>query len=177
MVNKKSMMKVNLCESLRGLMLKRPFEKITIKNICDETGVIRATFYNHFEDKYDCLNAIIYEDIHEAQSHSNNDHHELIKCFINNLEENREFYKIAYRVEGQNRFKDMMIDNIAIVINDILTKRRNDYLKDEFNNLFISRYYATMIELYVHECIFSTNPINFDRLNKLLKSSFSDFIK
>ena len=52
MVNKKSMMKVNLCESLRGLMLKRPFEKITIKNICDETGVIRATFYNHFEDKY-----------------------------------------------------------------------------------------------------------------------------
>lgn len=177
MVNKKSMMRVNLCENLRELMLKKPFEKITIKNICDETGVIRATFYNHFEDKYDCLNAIIYEDINEAESQSGNDHHELIRYFIRSLEDNREFYKIAYRVEGQNSFKDMMIDNIAIVINEILNKKRNDYLKDEFNNLFISRYYATMIELYLHECIFSTKPINFDRLNKLLKSSFNDFIK
>jgi Transcriptional regulator len=53
-------MKVSLAENLRALMVKHLFEKITIKQICDETGVNRATFYNYFEDKYDCLQWIVY---------------------------------------------------------------------------------------------------------------------
>ena len=39
-------------------MQEKPFEKITIKQICDRTGVIRATFYNHFEDKYAALDYV-----------------------------------------------------------------------------------------------------------------------
>ncbi len=55
-------MKTVLAENLRELMKKKLFEKIAIKQICDETGVIRATFYNYFDDKYDCLNWIIHRD-------------------------------------------------------------------------------------------------------------------
>ena len=50
---RKNIMKNSLAENLRYLMQRKVFEKITIKQICDETGVIRATFYNYFEDKYD----------------------------------------------------------------------------------------------------------------------------
>lgn len=51
-MEKRGMMKRFLAESLKELMLQKSFEKITIKQICDKTGVIRATFYNYFEDKY-----------------------------------------------------------------------------------------------------------------------------
>lgn len=37
------------------LMGEKPFEKISIIDICTSAGVPRATFYNHFEDKYDLL--------------------------------------------------------------------------------------------------------------------------
>ena len=47
-LNEKVTMKDLLSEGLYILMQQKPFEKITIKQICDKTGVIRGTFYNHF---------------------------------------------------------------------------------------------------------------------------------
>ena len=42
-----------LADSLKELALIRPMEKITIKEITDKAGVIRPTFYKHFQDKYE----------------------------------------------------------------------------------------------------------------------------
>ena len=44
-----------LAESLKELAGTKPIEKITIKEITDKAGVIRPTFYNHFQDKYELL--------------------------------------------------------------------------------------------------------------------------
>ena len=54
-MNTKMNMKELLVEGLYLCMKDKPFEKITIKQICDKTGVIRGTFYNHFIDKYEAL--------------------------------------------------------------------------------------------------------------------------
>ena len=40
-----------LAESLKDLVQRVPFEKITIKQITEGAGVIHGTFYNHFQDK------------------------------------------------------------------------------------------------------------------------------
>ena len=53
-------MKDMLATSLYQLMMEKPFEKITIKQITDKTGVIRGTFYNHFYDKYETLEYLAY---------------------------------------------------------------------------------------------------------------------
>lgn len=44
-----------LSEALTKLMIKKPFEKISVTDICDEAMVHRTTFYSHFHDKYDLL--------------------------------------------------------------------------------------------------------------------------
>ena len=44
-----------LAESLIELSAKKPIDKITIKEITDKAGVIRPTFYNHFQDKYELI--------------------------------------------------------------------------------------------------------------------------
>ena len=49
-----------LAESLKELTIKQPIEKITIKEITDKAGVIRPTFYNHFQDKYELLLSLIH---------------------------------------------------------------------------------------------------------------------
>lgn len=53
MNGKKKDDKALIGESLKVLMRNHPFEKITIKMITDEAGVIRPTFYNYFCDKYE----------------------------------------------------------------------------------------------------------------------------
>lgn len=45
-----------LSDALFHLIRKKPFEKVTVCDICDEAMVHRATFYAHFDDKYDLLN-------------------------------------------------------------------------------------------------------------------------
>ena len=127
----KTVMKVALSRSLRELMTRNLFEKITIKKICDETGVIRATFYNYFDDKYDCLNWIVYHDVVESTRSyvEKGDFKGVISVVLKNVEENRAFYKAAYQVTGQNDFADIIVrrtvfpDMIMKFFPDILQKR------------------------------------------------------
>ena len=59
----KNAVEAKLAASLKKLAVKTPFEKITIKQITDGAGVIRVTFYNHFQDKYDLLEWIMATEI------------------------------------------------------------------------------------------------------------------
>lgn len=50
--------------ALLALLGKKPFEKITVQDILDETPVSRATFYKHFHDKYEIVEKIQDEVLH-----------------------------------------------------------------------------------------------------------------
>ena len=63
MEDKKELTKDLLTASFRELVLQIPFEKITIKMITDGAGVIRPTFYKHFQDKYEVLEWILKTEI------------------------------------------------------------------------------------------------------------------
>lgn len=41
---------IALADTLKKLMKKKSINKVTIKEITDECGVTRRTFYNHFND-------------------------------------------------------------------------------------------------------------------------------
>lgn len=41
--------------ALMQLVERKPFEKITVQDILDETPVSRATFYKHYHDKYEIV--------------------------------------------------------------------------------------------------------------------------
>jgi AcrR family transcriptional regulator len=45
--------------SFLKLLDERPFEKITVKNIVDDCGLTRNTFYNYFEDTYDVVDGLL----------------------------------------------------------------------------------------------------------------------
>ena len=50
-----------LKEAFVRLLSQKPFERITVQEICEEAMVRRTTFYQHFEDKHDFLNWFIRE--------------------------------------------------------------------------------------------------------------------
>lgn len=45
-------------ESFKRLVVDTPYRRITVKQICDETGVSRKTFYVHFRDKEDIVKSL-----------------------------------------------------------------------------------------------------------------------
>ena len=44
-----------LKDALSEMMQDKPFDDITVFDLCEKAGVRRATFYKHFKDKYDFL--------------------------------------------------------------------------------------------------------------------------
>ena len=52
-------------DSLKVLLLRKPFNKITIGDLTKECGINRMTFYYHFTDMHHLLSWIILDEIHQ----------------------------------------------------------------------------------------------------------------
>lgn len=61
--------KMVLKESFIKLLEKKDISQITIKEICEDADINRATFYAHYSDQYDLLRKIEDELLHNISSH------------------------------------------------------------------------------------------------------------
>lgn len=118
MEDKKELTKDLLTLSFRELILKTPFDKITIKMITDGAGVIRPTFYKHFQDKYGILEYILQKEIREKidvliENQLEND---IFLLLCSCLSKDRAFYKKLYLIEGPNSFEEQMFQFIYELI-------------------------------------------------------------
>ena len=107
MEQKRDLTKELLADCFKKLFLRMPFGKITIRMITDEAGLIRPTFYKHFQDKYEVVEWIFRSEI---ASHTDLliDHGmgtDAILLLLRSLENEKDFYKKAYTIEGPNSFR------------------------------------------------------------------------
>ena len=63
MERKSELTKALLGEKFKELVAKKGFEKLTIKMITDAAGVIRPTFYNYFQDKYEVMEWLLETEV------------------------------------------------------------------------------------------------------------------
>ena len=117
--------KLLIANALKKLMIDRDFDKITIKMITDEAGVIRPTFYRHFQDKCDVLEWIAQTQLMEkAEILSEGGMGiEAITFLFNVMLEERTFYRKAFMVTGQNGFSEMMIRKISYIFTNLVVKK------------------------------------------------------
>lgn len=114
--------KLLLAQSFKELVLEKPVEKITIKEITDRAGVIRVTFYNHFQDKYELLEWICREElVLPVRILMNNGmEKEAITFVFSGISKNREFYGRVAKLEGQNSFESIMLSCVMEIVLDYI---------------------------------------------------------
>ena len=102
-----------LADSIKALVLTKPVEKITIKEITDKAGVIRPTFYNHFQDKYELLEWVICTEIlepaHPLIRNGLTNQAVLLRCIQNVLVE----IFLEYPRQKNGKFPWMSVDMLA----------------------------------------------------------------
>ncbi len=146
MTGQKERIDMLLAESFKELACRQPIEKITIKAVTDKAGVIRPTFYNHFQDKYELLEWIIRTEILE---HTRPLIHagmvdEALMLIFTSVKKDQEFYAKAVRLEGQNSFEDICKKCIEELLLEVIfgksqtAKPRHPWLTPEH----IAQYYA-----------------------------------
>lgn len=67
-----SQTKLQLANSLKDLMQKKPLNKITVQNVTDHCGLNRQTFYYHFKDIYDLLSWVYNKELLEKIEQTQN---------------------------------------------------------------------------------------------------------
>ncbi len=105
------------------LMCEKDFEDITINDITNAADIHRATFYLHYQDKYDWLERSITELLQRLVERNANDFlitdNKTEKSFIGTFQyfdEHFELYSIMLNNKGtlffQKRFKELIIQQI-----------------------------------------------------------------
>ncbi len=138
-----------LADSFKKIAAKEPIEKITIKEITDGAGVIRPTFYNHFQDKYELLEWIVNKDLMEPAMllFENGFWTESVVLILKNIQKDREFYTRAAKLEGQNSFEEIFMKSINIGIMKFI-----DASKDRSANIWLHR--DKLAAVYAHSLTF-----------------------
>jgi probable dihydroxyacetone kinase regulator len=119
--------KDKLAASFKELLRKMPMEKITIKDITDLAGVIRPTFYNHFHDKYDMLEYIIWRDLMMPIKPLlvNDMIIEGLTLLFSAIKNEKEFYRHAVKIEGQNSFEKIARDQVTQLLKQVIEEKHS----------------------------------------------------
>ena len=96
-----------LAMGLKDLIRTRPFEKISVSDICEICEVSRKTFYYHFKDKYDLVEWIFNSEFISVLKKSETEYQWLFaQALFDYFYHEREFYKAVLKFEGQNSFRE-----------------------------------------------------------------------
>lgn len=146
-----------LAESFKELAGKHPIEKITIKDITDKAGVIRPTFYNHFQDKYELIEWLVMEQILKPAEPliQNGMVNEAIVLIFTSLEKDKAFYSNAVKLEGQNSLKSIAEECVKNILLEAMNKKKHEIDKEYpwITYERISRFYAQSMCYVVIEWI------------------------
>lgn len=144
--------RVVLADSLKKLMRRTPFQKLSIQEICDEAGISRRNFYRYFPDKYALLNWIYVQDLGSRMPADDSMVlHDYVPYLCKAIYEDRQFYANAFSVSGQNSFRSFCKERMY-------PKFMHDY-----GDVFLSDVSARFYVDHITEAIF-------DRILMWLKS-------
>lgn len=153
-------------EAFLTLIQKKGFGAITIQDIADEAFINRATFYLHYQDKYDLLDQVCDTYLKELITKIHNPFHlknkeldgkrielTLINVF-ENIEKNLDFYKIMFGPNGIPDFShgvekllfDKFKANFTAFVGDLNTLE----IPADFLIKYISSAYIGVIEWWLN---------------------------
>ncbi len=125
--------KLALAQSLKDLMVRKNFARISVSDISEHCGLTRQTFYYHFKDKYDLMNWIYVTETAPFM-YNNKDMgqwKEGLQALCNYMRLNKIFYLNALNTTGQNSFQEYLHDYTRDITRTVIGNIGNTDLDEE----------------------------------------------
>jgi probable dihydroxyacetone kinase regulator len=142
-MSKGDITKKEIASAFKKLMEEKSFDSITVTDITSASHLNRLTFYYHFEDKYDLLNWIYYNEIILTfkKNLDKMNWTESLKIVLNKMRDERKYYMNAFAYDNKE-FRKYMVDAVVeLFISIILEWAGDQYIKEE-DNRFVSTFFA-----------------------------------
>jgi AcrR family transcriptional regulator len=137
------------------LLLNEDFDDLTVKVIAEKANIGRKTFYLHYLDKYDLMDAIIDDYFSElaatCERHANLLFDEKAKVWFDFFEKHRLFFKKLFQSTGSYSFRNKFLD---FTTDQLFKKADFTYSEDlEIKIRFLSYGVNGIIESFVLQSI------------------------
>ncbi|MGN0553167.1 MAG: TetR/AcrR family transcriptional regulator C-terminal domain-containing protein [Oscillospiraceae bacterium] len=134
-----------LSESLKRFMQTKPFSKITVREIVEDCGLNRKTFYYHFTDTRDLLKWTFEQEAIEIFKGFDLliDYEDAILFVMDYLEKNQHILNSVYDSVGRDELKIFLYNDFFEIGNLIVSsaeKALNKNLPEEYKKLVITFY-------------------------------------
>lgn len=153
-----------MMQALKELVKTTPIDKITIKEITDKAHVIRPTFYNHFQDKYEMIEEIIKREIlFPIKPFLENDMiDESMVLIFTNLQKEKGFYTKLSHMSSPVSFQEIVNRCVEELLTDVLIAKIGDHVvKDKWlTPAVLAKYYAQSMTFVVINWITSGMPLS-----------------
>lgn len=131
-----SLTKKEFARIMKELMTEKSFDKISIGDICQASGLSRKTFYYHFQDKYELVNWIFFTEFARVvRNNAFSDDWAFLLELCEYLHDNRMFYVHAFKITGQNCFRDYFASFFSPLVQDMMTF---SFSHSTYNELYIT---------------------------------------
>jgi len=141
---KADMTKKVLAQSVKELVAKYPLESISIKDITDNCGMSRHSFYYHFRDKQNLVSWVFKNEVMvNLEQKWPRDIYRDTVVFFYAIEKDKDFYINAFKYKGQNSLSDFLYNWNRKDMESYLRRfaeenqQYRELLEDEFNFTFI----------------------------------------
>ncbi|MGN0329429.1 MAG: TetR/AcrR family transcriptional regulator C-terminal domain-containing protein [Lachnospira sp.] len=170
-----------LAESLKNIMRKKSFSKITISEIISNCGVNRKTFYYHFEDICALLKWMLENEAIEVVKHFNLvvDYEEAILFIMDYIEENDYIISCAYDAMGRDEMKRFFFTDFIELVSSIIDgaeKEMGQTLDKEYKK-FICFFYTEALAGVLVDWIKNRKERNRQEVIEYLVRTMKDSLK
>ena len=112
--------------SLKNLLIKKPFDKITINDIAEDCGISRMTFYYHFKDIVDVVEWAAQQGVQRLVRESLNaaTPQEALGVFVDFAVESQPLVQRLLNSQRREAIERIMVDATRTYLADSLRERR-----------------------------------------------------
>lgn len=130
-------------ESLKKLMLQKPLDKITIRDLTEDCGISRMAFYYHFKDIYDLVEWSCLEDATRALvgKKTYDTWSEGLVQIFDAVYENKPFILNAYRCISRDQIENFLFHLTSDLLMNVVEEKAEGTSISEEDRRFIADFY------------------------------------
>lgn len=133
-----------IANGFKELTKRKSFDKITVQDITEICGLNRQTFYYHFQDKYELVDWIYYNEaisiIVNDLTYDNWD--EKVLQMLTKMKSEEYFYENTMKASMENEFREYLYHVTSELFYDIINRIDENGVLGEENKKFIAEFYA-----------------------------------
>jgi Transcriptional regulator len=167
------MTKKALAASLKKIMEQKPLSKISVREIIEDCGVNRKTFYYHFQNVYDLLQWIFEEEAIEIVKQYDLiiDYPDAIHFILNYLEKNKPICNCAFDALGRDELKRFFQKDFIVIIGNIVDQvSEGKKIPKDYKDFLVNFYTEALASLLID---WIRNRVNEDKQKMIQYVSFT----